>query len=53
MVDTNHAYNAMTAVRLARGIEPYDITWLEEPVPPEDLEEMCIRDRSDCGRCAG
>lgn len=38
MVDTNHAYNAMTAVRLARGIEPYDITWLEEPVPPEDLE---------------
>jgi D-galactarolactone cycloisomerase len=38
MVDPNHAYNAMTATQLARGIEPYDISWIEEPVPPEDLE---------------
>jgi D-galactarolactone cycloisomerase len=38
MVDANHAYDAMTAVRLGRLIEPYDIGWFEEPVPPEDLE---------------
>ncbi|MBP1778274.1 MAG: Mandelate racemase/muconate lactonizing protein, partial [candidate division NC10 bacterium] len=38
MVDANHAYNASEAVRLARAMEPYDIHWFEEPVPPEDLD---------------
>ena len=38
MVDANHAYNATEAIRLARAIEPYDIYWFEEPVPPEDIE---------------
>lgn len=38
MVDANHAYNASSAVQLARGIEQYNIAWLEEPVPPEDIE---------------
>jgi D-galactarolactone cycloisomerase len=37
-VDANHAYDAMTAIRLGRLIEPLDIAWFEEPVPPEDLE---------------
>ena len=41
MVDTNHAYNAMNAIKLAHEIEPYGITWLEEPVPPEDVEGYC------------
>jgi D-galactarolactone cycloisomerase len=38
MVDANHAYNAPEAIRLARAMEPYDLTWFEEPVPPEDLD---------------
>ncbi len=38
MVDANHAYNAAEALKLARAIEPFDITWFEEPVPPEDIE---------------
>lgn len=38
MVDANHAYNALEAIRLARAMEPYDIYWFEEPVPPEDLD---------------
>jgi len=38
MVDANHAYNAPEAIRLARAIEPFDIYWFEEPVPPEDLD---------------
>lgn len=38
MVDANHAYNAPEAIRLARAMEPYDIYWFEEPVPPEDLD---------------
>jgi D-galactarolactone cycloisomerase len=37
MVDANHAYDAVGAIRLGRLIEPYDIAWFEEPVPPEDL----------------
>ena len=38
MVDANHAYNASEAIQLARKIEPFDIYWFEEPVPPEDIE---------------
>jgi D-galactarolactone cycloisomerase len=38
MVDANHAYNAADALRLTRAMEPYDIYWFEEPVPPEDLD---------------
>ena len=38
MVDANHAYNASEAIRLARAIEPYEVYWFEEPVPPEDIE---------------
>jgi D-galactarolactone cycloisomerase len=41
MVDANHAYNAVEAARLARAMEPYAITWFEEPVPPEDLDGYC------------
>lgn len=37
MVDANHAFDATAAIRLGRMIEPYDIGWFEEPVPPEDL----------------
>ncbi len=36
MVDANHAYDATAAIRLGRRIEPLDIAWFEEPVPPED-----------------
>ncbi|WP_024513591.1 mandelate racemase/muconate lactonizing enzyme family protein [Bradyrhizobium sp. Tv2a-2] len=37
MVDANHAYDAVAAVKLGRMIEPCDIGWFEEPVPPEDV----------------
>ena len=38
MVDANHAYDALGAIRLGKLIEPLDIAWFEEPVPPEDLD---------------
>jgi len=38
MVDANCAYNATEAIRLARQMEQYDVYWLEEPVPPEDID---------------
>ena len=37
MVDANHAFDATAAIRLGRLIEPHDIGWFEEPVPPEDV----------------
>ena len=37
MVDANEAYDTVEAIRVARRIEQYDITWFEEPVPPDDL----------------
>jgi D-galactarolactone cycloisomerase len=37
MVDANHGYDAVAAIRLGRIIEALDIGWFEEPVPPEDL----------------
>jgi D-galactarolactone cycloisomerase len=38
MIDANHAYNASIAIRLCKAIEKFNITWFEEPVPPEDIE---------------
>jgi D-galactarolactone cycloisomerase len=38
MVDANEAYDTVSAIRLARLMEPFDIAWFEEPVPPEDLD---------------
>jgi len=38
MIDANHAYDAVSAIRLGRGLADLDIGWFEEPVPPEDLD---------------
>jgi D-galactarolactone cycloisomerase len=37
MIDANHAYDAVSAIRLGRQVEALDIGWFEEPVPPEDV----------------
>lgn len=37
MVDINGNYRPDQAIRTANAIEEYDITWIEEPVPPENL----------------
>lgn len=37
MVDTNHAYGRVEALRLGYALEDYDLRWYEEPVAPEDL----------------
>lgn len=38
LVDANHAYTAANAVKMGRLMEPYDIRFFEEPVPPEDRD---------------
>ena len=37
MLDANMKYTADQAVRAARAFAPYDPTWFEEPVQPEDI----------------
>lgn len=37
MVDANSAYNAASAVKWGRKFEKYECMWLEEPVPPDDI----------------
>ncbi|MDG1731262.1 MAG: mandelate racemase/muconate lactonizing enzyme family protein [Algibacter sp.] len=39
MVDSNHAYSFREAVQLAKKIEPFDISWFEEPLSPEFYEQ--------------
>lgn len=53
MVDANCAYDATEAIRLARQMEPYDIYWFEEPVPPEDIEGSIEVKNSTTIRIAG
>ena len=39
MIDSNHAYSYSEALELCRKIEPYDISWFEEPISPEFYEQ--------------
>jgi len=38
MLDANCAYNSADALWLSKRIEDCDIYWLEEPMPPEDIQ---------------
>lgn len=37
MADANMKWTADQAIRAARAFQPYDLTWLEEPVIPDDV----------------
>lgn len=37
---THGQFTAAAAIRLARRLERYEPLWFEEPVPPENMEEM-------------
>ena len=38
MLDANHGYDSVDAIRLANRVEHLKLDWFEEPVPPEDLD---------------
>jgi len=47
-VDLHFSFTVETAVRLGRRLEPYDLSWLEDPVPPEKtLAHSRIREQID------
>ncbi len=37
MVDANMQWSVDQAIRAARAFQPYDLTWLEEPIEPDDV----------------
>src|SRR6202035_3460795 len=36
MVDANTGWDLPEALRRAKAMEPYDLTWIEEPLNPDD-----------------
>jgi L-alanine-DL-glutamate epimerase-like enolase superfamily enzyme len=38
MVDVNGTWDVDIAIQMLKAWEPYDLYWLEEPVPPSDIE---------------
>jgi L-alanine-DL-glutamate epimerase-like enolase superfamily enzyme len=49
MLDMNAAYGLNDCIRFARGVEPYEITWLEEPLhwylQPQDYVRLAAATR--------
>lgn len=39
-MDLHGRYDTSSGIRLARALEPYNLLWLEEPVPPENVVAM-------------
>ena len=37
LIDCHWKYNVSDAIRLARALEPFNLLWLEDPVPPENV----------------
>ena len=38
MVDANQGWDAPAAIRIGRRLEEFNLTWIEEPLPYEDIE---------------
>lgn len=53
MIDANHAYDPVTAIALARRVEPEGIHWFEEPVSPLDVDGYLEVKRSTAIPLAG
>jgi L-alanine-DL-glutamate epimerase-like enolase superfamily enzyme len=42
MVDANYMLNVPDALRMARAFAPFDVFWLEAPVPPGDVAGQAV-----------
>jgi galactonate dehydratase len=53
-VDMHGRFDLVTAKRVAKELEPFKLLWLEEPVPPENIEAMrVVRDSTQTPICCG
>jgi len=39
MIEMHARFNVASAIRIAKALEPFDPFWIEEPVPPENVQE--------------
>tara|TARA_B100000029_G_scaffold162098_1_gene158087 strand:+ start:100 stop:1272 length:1173 start_codon:yes stop_codon:yes gene_type:complete len=54
LIDCHGRFDAPTAIRLAKTLEPYNIFWFEEPVPVESTHALKqVRDNVNVPICVG
>ena len=54
LIDAHALYNVPTAIRLANRLAPYNLTWFEEPVPPESYHALRqVREQVQPPICVG
>ncbi len=47
-VDANEAWSPGTAVRILREMEPYDLEYIEQPIPMSDIEHLKVLRMRTC-----
>jgi galactonate dehydratase len=53
-IDMHGRYDVFAAIRVAQALEPFDLLWLEEPVPPENIDAMReVKQSTKTPICAG
>jgi L-alanine-DL-glutamate epimerase-like enolase superfamily enzyme len=53
-IDCHARYNTADALRIAYEVEPFKLMWLEDPVPPQNLEAMAkVTSQSRVPICTG
>ena len=45
-IDMHGRYDAPAGIQIAQALEPYNLMWLEEPVPPENVDALLEVKRS-------
>ncbi len=40
LIEAHGRFNVPTAIKIGQALEDYDITWFEEPVPPDNLDAL-------------
>lgn len=54
LIEGHGRFNVPTAVRIGQMLEDFDITWFEEPVPPDNLEALAeVKNRLSVPVAAG
>jgi len=54
LVDAHGNFNVPTAIKICKLLEPYDLTWLEEPVQPESVQALKqVREQVNVPICVG
>jgi galactonate dehydratase len=54
LIDAHGTFDVPSALRAMRAMEPFDITWFEEPVPPDSLPALRqLHGRTSVDLCVG